>query len=137
MLMTRVPVAAQAGGQDARTPWWPSVSFAVAVGCCAPVAVLAWLVGAGVHPLVGLVLFAGAAAALAAVSSGLAAAGAALLMWAGDDGFVIHRFGVLTLDAASVRALGVIGAAAVGTYAVAALAHRLPLAALAGQGMKR
>jgi hypothetical protein len=128
MLMTRVSVVDRSEGRDEPpTPRrWPSgVSFAVAVGCCAPVALLAWLAGAAVHPLAGLVLFAGAAAGLAAVSSGLGAVGAALLMWAGDDGFVIHRFGVLSLDDPSVRALAVIGSAAVAAYGAAGLARRL------------
>jgi hypothetical protein len=69
----------------------------------------------------GLVIFAGVAAALAVVSGGLGAVGAAVLMWATDDGFVVHRFGVLGADSGSVGAFAVIGCAAAGGYGVGCL----------------
>jgi hypothetical protein len=131
MLMTRLPAAEKVDRRrrsPAPTRWPSGISFAVAVGCCGPAGLLAWLAGAGVHPVAGLVLFAAVGAALAAVSSGLGAVAAALLMWAGDDGFVIHRFGVLYLDAPSVQALAVIGCITLGAYAAAGLVRRVPRA---------
>jgi len=127
MLMTQVPTgdrhSRSAGAAPALTglpPRWPSeVSVAVAVGCCAPTAVVAWLAGAGAYPVAGLALFTVVAAFLAAMSGGWGAGAAALLMWATDDGFVIHRFGVLSLDGRSVRALVVIACVAAGVYGAA------------------
>ena len=135
MLMTRVPAvdtADRSGVPSAPARWTAAVAFAVAVACCGPVGLLAWLLGAGAHPGAGLALFALVAAGLAALSGALGAAGAAMLMWAGDDGFVIHRFGVLSLDAPSVSALVVIAAVAVIGCAGGGLVR-----SVRGQGMKR
>jgi hypothetical protein len=112
---------------EPRKPWplEVSVAVAVAVAGCAPIAVIAWLLGAGARPLTGVVLFTLAAAGMATVSSWRAVLPAALLMWATDDGFVIHRFGVLSLDPRSVSALVVITGAALTAYGLAGLRRRL------------
>lgn len=119
MLMTRIPAADQGSTPLVRAtaPWPPGITFAAAVLACAPTALVAWLAGADAHPLTGLLVFALAAAGFAAVSCPLGVAGAALLMWATDDGFVIHRFGVLALDSSSASALAAIALAALSAYA--------------------
>jgi hypothetical protein len=121
--MTRVQPAGETGrrADEPLKPWMSDVSLAVAVAGCAPIAALAWLLGAGVHPFTGVVLFALAAGGMATVSSWQATLPAALLMWATDDGFVIHRFGVLSLDPPSVSALGAIACAAATAYGLAVL----------------
>jgi hypothetical protein len=127
MLMTQLQTADPVGRTFDKPPmpWDSEVSIAVAAVGCAPTALVAWIAGAGAHPLVGLVLFAGVAAGMAAVSGCLGAMAAALLMWATDDGFVIHRFGVLGSDPRSASALGVVMGAAVIAYGVAALVRRV------------
>jgi hypothetical protein len=127
MLMTRPQPAGETSRRvdEPRKPWPPEVSVAVAVAGCAPIAVIAWLLGAGTRPLTGVVAFTLAAAGMATVSSWRAVLPAALLMWATDDGFVIHRFGVLSLDSRSVSALVVITCAALTAYGLAGLQRRL------------
>jgi len=74
---------------------------------------VAWLFGTPAVTTVGLVLGAAAAAAVATVTTAAGAAVAALLCWALDDGFALHRFGELHLAAADRHALvGIILAAA-------------------------
>lgn len=126
MLMTRPRTAGEISGHDGRprTPWTIEVSIAVAVAGCAPLAVLAWLLGAGAYPETGLALFSVAAAGVAGVSSPRALVPVALLMWATDDGFVIHRFGTLSLDPASGSALRVISGVSVVALGSAVLLRR-------------
>lgn len=127
MLMTRALTADRGSTPVVRatTPWPPGITFAAAAVACAPTALVAWLAGAGAHPLAGLMLFGAVAAGFAAVSCPLGATGATLLLWATDDGFVIDRFGVLTLDPRSVSALAAMALAVLGAYAGGAIVRRL------------
>lgn len=136
MLMTRPRSAEELGRHDgeSRTPWTTEVSIAVAVAACAPVAVLAWLLGAGVYPETGLALFSLAAAGVAGVSSPGAVVPCTLLMWATDDGFVIHRFGILSLDPASVSALGVIAGVSAVAFGFAVLLRGSGFSTYSGVG---
>ena len=84
------------------------VSFAIGFGAGIGTTVVAWLAGAGHAALVGLVMSALTAAVVGMVSTPLGVTAAAMVIWAFDDGFVVNRFGVLSLDRHGWAALVVI-----------------------------
>jgi hypothetical protein len=88
------------------------MSFALAFGVGILATLLAWVLGAGHDPRVGLVLLVLTAGAVGAASTPWGALVGALPVWALDTGFVLNRFGVLTLDHRSIPALAMITLAA-------------------------
>ena len=96
-----------------RTPLRADVSFALGFGAGILVTLLAWLVGAGHAPLIGLVLLALTAAAVGSVSTSLGAFAAAIPVWALDTGFIVNRFGELSLDHRSIATFAAIALAAI------------------------
>jgi hypothetical protein len=97
-------------------PWFPlraNLSFTVGFGSGIPGTLLAWWCGAGRDPVVGLIVLTVVAAAVGAVCTPLGALVAAVPLWALDTGFVLNRFGTLTVDHRSLPALGIIQAAAI------------------------
>jgi hypothetical protein len=97
---------------------WP-VRLPGAVGCpigfgAAGVAtVVAWLLGAGDEPVVGLVILAGTAGVVGAVTTVSGALTAAVQCWAFYTGFVRDRLGVLQFDGLAARDMALIGGVAV------------------------
>jgi hypothetical protein len=94
------------------------MAFSLGFGIGVPVTALAALLGAGDR--LGLPLFAVTAAAVGACCRPSGSVCAALPLWALEDGFVVHRFGVLTADHDALRALALVTLAA----AVVAVAMR-------------
>jgi hypothetical protein len=89
------------------------LAFALGFGASIVMTLLAWFLGAGDAPGVGLFLLTVTAAAVGATTTPLGAVAAASTSWMLDDGFILNRFGVLTLDHRAVTALAVIVLAAV------------------------
>lgn len=88
-----------------------------AVGFAAGTAgtVVAWLLGAGATPLIGLVLLTVVAAVVDALTSLPGALAGATQCWALYDGFVAHRLGELSFAAPDLTSLAVVlGAGVVG-----------------------
>ena len=88
------------------------MAFAVGFGAGIAATVIGWLLGAGRHPMVGLGVLALSVAGVGAVCTPLGALAAAVATWALDTGFILNRFGVLTLDRRTVLALVVLTVAA-------------------------
>lgn len=88
------------------------LAFVLGCGAGTLACPLAWLGGAGHEPRVGLVLLGLAGAAVGLMSSPAGALAAAAPLWAIDTGFVLNRFGQLSVDPRSVAAAGVILVAA-------------------------
>jgi hypothetical protein len=91
------------------------------LGFVAAVAVTTVAVAAGgtAHPLWTLVALAGTASAIAVVATLRAALATGALCWALQAGFVIGRFGELTLNADAVRAAVVVAAVVVLGFGIA------------------
>jgi K+-sensing histidine kinase KdpD len=104
------------------TPARPVLSGAVGgvlgLPAGAGAAIAAWAFGG--DPTIGIVLAAGAAIALATLTTTVGAVIAGALCWACYDGFVLHRFGTLDGGRADLVALGVVVVAAVAARVVAA-----------------
>jgi hypothetical protein len=101
-----------------------NLSFAVGFASGIPATLLAWWCGAGRDPVVGLVVLTVVAAAVGAVCTPLGALVAAVPLWALDTGFVLNRFGVLTVDHRSLPALATIQLAAILSSLAAAWTRR-------------
>jgi hypothetical protein len=106
-----------------RRPPVPPALGGVVLGLLAGTAAqcLAWLFGTPAVTTVGLVLGAAAAASVATATTAGGTAVAALLCWALDDGFALHRFGELDLAAADRHALVGIILAAAAAHGIAVL----------------
>jgi hypothetical protein len=104
-----------------RPPVPPALGGVVGLAAGTAAQCVAWLFGTPAVTTVGLVLGAAAAAAVATVTTAAGAAVAALLCWALDDGFALHRFGELHLASADRRALVAVAVAAGAAHVVAAL----------------
>jgi len=87
-------------------------AFALGVGTGTLATLLAWVLGAGHDPRVGLVLLALTVGAVGAMSTPWGALAAVLPVWALDTGFVLNRFGQLTLDHRGIPTLVVLTLAA-------------------------
>ena len=115
MLVPR-PTAGPSGLRFPQAVLWPALradmSFALGVGTGTLATLLAWVLGAGHDPRVGLVLLALTVGAVGAMSTPWGALAAVLPVWALDTGFVLNRFGQLTLDHRGIPTLVVLTLAA-------------------------
>jgi hypothetical protein len=88
---------------------WPRVpgGFGSALGFGAAIlaTLLGWGIGAGSHPVVGLVLLAAVAVGVGATTTVIGAAAASAQCWGMYSGFELHRLGELRLDPAGSAAL--------------------------------
>lgn len=85
-----------------------AIGFAAAIAA----AVVAVAIGARQQPLLGLALFSGTTAIVAAVTPLPGALSAAAHSWAFWDGFVVHRFGELAATPTEINGLLVLAVAA-------------------------
>ncbi|MDN5917806.1 MAG: hypothetical protein L0I76_22360 [Pseudonocardia sp.] len=85
-----------------------AIGFAAAIAA----AVVAVALGAHQQPLIGLALFSGTTAIVAAVTPLPGAFGAAAHSWAFWDGFVVNRFGELAATPAEIEGLLVLAVTA-------------------------
>ena len=100
-------------GHGLPTGWQPPrlpASFGVALGFVAGVVttIVAWMIGAGHDPAMGLLLLIAAAAMVGILTTPIGALASALQCWAFYTGFLLNRQGVLTFDHASRSALAII-----------------------------
>jgi len=88
---------------------WPRVAggvgSALGFGAAILATLLGWALGAGSHPMVGLVLLAGVAVGVGATTTLLGALAASAQCWGMYSGFELHRLGELRLDPSSRAAL--------------------------------
>jgi hypothetical protein len=88
---------------------WPRVTggsgSALGFGAAIVATLLGWAVGAGSHPVVGLVLLSGVAVGVGATTTAIGAVAASAQCWGMYSGFELHRLGELRLDPAGRSAL--------------------------------
>jgi len=100
-------------GHGLPTGWQPPhlpASLGLALGFFAGVVttIVAWMIGAGHDPAMGLLLLTTAAAMVGILTTPIGALASALQCWAFYTGFLLNRQGVLTFDHPSRTALAII-----------------------------